>query len=104
MTGKIQRWAKAELLCAVLGAAALGGCTGQVGGGSPGPGTNVAPPGAGGTGSNTGSGGSGSAGTSSTSMGPPATDPGRVTMHRLNLAEYDNTMRDLLGSKTHPSR
>jgi hypothetical protein len=32
-----------------------------------------------------------------------ATDPGRVTMHRMNLAEYDNTMRDLLGAKTRPS-
>ncbi len=32
-----------------------------------------------------------------------ATDPGRVTMHRLNLAEYDNTMRDLLGTHRRPS-
>ena len=107
MTGKIQGWAKAELLCAALGAAALVGCTGVVGGGTTGTGTgvgsNAAANGAGGTGSVTGPGGGASAGTSSTSMGPPATDPGRVTMHRLNLAEYDNTMRDLLGTKTHPS-
>lgn len=27
----------------------------------------------------------------------PASDPGRVTMRRLNRAEYDNTVRDLLG-------
>ena len=105
MTGKIQGWAKAELLCAVLGAAALAGCTGQIGGGSLGLGTgsNITPSGSGGAGSVTGPGGTGSAGTNSTSMLPPATDPGRVTMHRLNLAEYDNTMRDLLGIKTHPS-
>jgi hypothetical protein len=31
-------------------------------------------------------------------------DPGRVTLHRLNRAEYDNTVRDLLGDTTRPSR
>ncbi len=30
-------------------------------------------------------------------------DPGRVTAHRLNRTEYDNTVRDLLGVNTHPS-
>ncbi|WP_233261490.1 DUF1592 domain-containing protein [Vitiosangium sp. GDMCC 1.1324] len=30
-------------------------------------------------------------------------DPGRVTLHRLNRAEYDNTVRDLLGDTTHPA-
>lgn len=29
---------------------------------------------------------------------PSGADPGRVTMHRLNKVEYDNTVRDLLGS------
>ncbi|MBJ6764714.1 DUF1592 domain-containing protein [Myxococcaceae bacterium JPH2] len=33
-----------------------------------------------------------------------ARDPGRVTLHRLNRAEYDNTVRDLLGDTTHPAR
>jgi mono/diheme cytochrome c family protein len=36
----------------------------------------------------------------------PATlpkDPGRVTIHRLNRVEYNNTMRDLLGVYTHPA-
>jgi hypothetical protein len=55
--------------------------------------------------------GAGAASATGTGLGPagttgPAvvpTDPGRVTMHRLNLAEYDNTMRDLLGTTTHPS-
>ncbi|HEX5749924.1 MAG TPA: DUF1592 domain-containing protein [Archangium sp.] len=31
-------------------------------------------------------------------------DPGRVTLHRLNRAEYDNTVRDLLGDTTRPAR
>lgn len=39
--------------------------------------------------------------------GPPGTpsgqDPGRVTMHRLNRAEYNNSVRDLLGTSTRPA-
>jgi len=31
-------------------------------------------------------------------------DPGRVTVHRLNRSEYDNTARDLLGDTTSPAR
>ena len=30
-------------------------------------------------------------------------DPGRVAIHRLNRAEYDNTLRDLLGVAFHPA-
>ncbi|MBL0216577.1 MAG: DUF1592 domain-containing protein [Myxococcales bacterium] len=30
-------------------------------------------------------------------------DPGRVTLHRLNNAEYNNTVRDLLGTKLTPA-
>ncbi len=30
-------------------------------------------------------------------------DPGRVTIRRLNRAEYDNTIRDLLGVSIHPA-
>ncbi|MRG98087.1 DUF1592 domain-containing protein [Polyangium spumosum] len=33
----------------------------------------------------------------------PGTDPGRVTMHRLNRAEYNNTVRDLLGTTLRPA-
>lgn len=33
----------------------------------------------------------------------PGTDPGRVTMHRLNRAEYNNTVRDLLGTTQRPA-
>jgi hypothetical protein len=35
--------------------------------------------------------------------GVNATDPGRVTMHRLNRAEYNNTVRDLLGTSQKPA-
>lgn len=31
-------------------------------------------------------------------------DPGRITLHRLNRAEYDATVRDLLGDTTRPAR
>jgi Protein of unknown function (DUF1587) len=30
-------------------------------------------------------------------------DPGRKTLHRLNNAEYNNTVRDLLGTKLTPA-
>jgi hypothetical protein len=30
-------------------------------------------------------------------------DPGRVTIHRLNILEYNNTVRDLLGDTTQPA-
>jgi hypothetical protein len=30
-------------------------------------------------------------------------DPGRITAHRLNRAEYNNTIRDLLGVSLHPA-
>jgi hypothetical protein len=33
-----------------------------------------------------------------------AIDPGRVTMHRLNRVEYDNTVRDLLGTALQPAK
>jgi hypothetical protein len=32
-----------------------------------------------------------------------ATDPGRVTLHRLNRAEFNNTVRDLLGTNARPA-
>jgi hypothetical protein len=35
--------------------------------------------------------------------GLPEDDPGRVTMHRLNKAEYNNTVRDLLGTQLTPA-
>ncbi|UQA56077.1 DUF1592 domain-containing protein [Polyangium aurulentum] len=33
----------------------------------------------------------------------PTLDPGRVTMHRLNRVEYNNTVRDLLGTQQRPA-
>src|SRR5688572_7793121 len=30
-------------------------------------------------------------------------DPGRITLHRLNNAEYNNTVRDLLGTELRPA-
>ena len=33
----------------------------------------------------------------------PAGDPGRVTVHRLNNSEYNNTVRDLLGTALRPA-
>lgn len=33
----------------------------------------------------------------------PKSDPGRVTLHRLNNAEYNNTVRDLLGTTLRPA-
>jgi hypothetical protein len=33
----------------------------------------------------------------------PDTNPGRVTIHRLNRAEYNNTVRDLLGTDRRPA-
>lgn len=38
------------------------------------------------------------------SLVPPGTDPGRVTLHRMNRAEYDNTVRDLLGTSLAPGQ
>ena len=34
---------------------------------------------------------------------PQAEDSGRVTVHRLNRTEYNNTVRDLLGTKLKPA-
>ena len=87
-------WTKTEVLGIALGFASLAGCTV---GSAPGQGAGVGP------GPSGSAGVSGTGGGSAGGQGVTATDPGRVTMHRLNLAEYDNTMRDLLGTTTHPS-
>src|SRR5690606_24799597 len=36
-------------------------------------------------------------------LSPTGRDPGRVTLHRLNRAEYNNTVRDLLGTALTPA-
>jgi hypothetical protein len=38
-----------------------------------------------------------------TAVATPGVDPGRVVIHRLNNTEYDNTVRDLLGTSSQPA-
>jgi len=73
------------------GARGGSGGTSTGGNGSAGPGTGA------GLGTGTGSGAAGSTVASCTAI-----DPGRVTIHRLNIVEYDNSVRDLLGDTTQP--
>ncbi|HXI55205.1 MAG TPA: DUF1592 domain-containing protein [Polyangia bacterium] len=68
---------------------ALLGCSGNITGGNPG---SNPPPGGGGN-------GGGGGGTS----GNGAIEPGRVTAHRLNVREYNNTIRDLIGMDLKPA-
>ena len=92
-------------------------CTAQIGSSQGPAGTGVSAGGAGGgagtpggagggtvgTGGNptgTTGGGNGATGGGSATSGPQ--DPGRVTIRRLNRAEYDNTVRDLLGTAQTP--
>lgn len=93
--------------------AVLAGCTGTVGGAGDGagPGSGVGgaqgggASGAAGTSGSTGGGSAtgGAAGVGGAGAGVNATDPGRVTLHRLNRAEYNNTVRDLLGTNGKPA-
>ena len=71
---------------------ALAACTGNVSGPA---GSTGTPPGSAGSSSSGGVGGA--------STGGPATDPGRVTLHRLNRAEYNNTVQDLLATSSRPA-
>jgi uncharacterized protein DUF1592/uncharacterized protein DUF1588/uncharacterized protein DUF1587/uncharacterized protein DUF1595/uncharacterized protein DUF1585 len=48
-------------------------------------------------------GGAGASGASGATVTPRGTDPGRVTIHRLNRTEYNNTVHDLLGTATRPA-
>jgi Protein of unknown function (DUF1592)/Protein of unknown function (DUF1588)/Protein of unknown function (DUF1587)/Protein of unknown function (DUF1595)/Protein of unknown function (DUF1585) len=93
MTAKLS----SRALWAPLLACALGACTGRIsalgaGGATPAPGAMGAAGAGGGT---TGAGGA--------TVIPFGTDPGRVTIHRLNRAEYNNTVRDLLGTTMRPA-
>src|ERR1700690_1085380 len=98
---------------AVLAAA----CTGQIGGPSSGSGSlNFSGGGSNGTGgpggaggaqaglANPGGGGQAASSSATASGGARAgpLDPGRVTIRRLNRAEYDKTVRDLLGTAQTP--
>jgi Protein of unknown function (DUF1592)/Protein of unknown function (DUF1588)/Protein of unknown function (DUF1585)/Protein of unknown function (DUF1595)/Protein of unknown function (DUF1587) len=99
-------------LCLVLGAIVIGaGCTGTItGSGTPsGPSGAGASPGAGAgastgarAGASPGTGAGGNTGGTGTA-GAGVIDVGRVTIHRLNNTEYDNTVRDLLGTTSQPA-
>ena len=92
-----------SLICA--SSLGLGGaCTGVIGpvpgagaSGQAGAGGGGVPPGSAGI---TGGGGDAGAGPTSACT---TIDPGRVTVHRLNIVEYNNTVRDLLGDTTQPA-
>lgn len=77
------------LALGTLTATMFAGCTGVLNGADPGGSVGVA-------GSGSASGGSSTAGTGGVAdLG----GPGRVVMHRLNVTEYNNTVRDLLGTQ-----
>ena len=86
------------LIFFVVLAARVGACAGEIG--------HHAPVGAAGTGAASGTAGASGTGANSgggTVLPPPGTDPGRVTLHRLNRVEYNNTVRDLLGTTATPA-
>lgn len=75
-----------------LGLVCLAGCTANIAGQQQG-----GPPlGTAGSGMVGGAGSTGVGGSGSTTV--PLGGPGRVAMHRLNVTEYNNTVRDLLGT------
>ncbi|MES1173284.1 MAG: DUF1592 domain-containing protein [Myxococcales bacterium] len=81
------------------------GCTGLAGSDT-GPGAGAAPPGVPGGGASPLATAGASASTAGQNAGggasSAASDPGRVTIRRLNRVEYDNTVRDLLGTAQTP--
>ncbi|HKQ69642.1 MAG TPA: DUF1592 domain-containing protein [Polyangiaceae bacterium] len=78
-------WRTGFVACALAGW--LSGCNGQI--------STPAPEGSWEPERPTGAGGS--------TGGRPATDPGRITLHRLNSAEYNNTVQDLFGTALRPA-
>jgi hypothetical protein len=73
-----------------LGVAGVLGCTAHLDGGAP-------------NGSISAGGSNGSGGNPAAGAPGVASDPGRVTLHRLNRAEYNNTVADLLGTSLKPA-
>jgi hypothetical protein len=65
--------------------------------------TTTGTTGTGGAGGSGGAGGAGGQGGTGTPPPPMGADPGRVTVHRLNRVEYNNTVRDLLGTARAPA-
>jgi hypothetical protein len=84
------------------GGSGAGASTGSSSTGAP---TGTGPsPGTAGGGNVTGAAGSGNVTGAAGSDAPaPGTDPGRVTVRRLNRVEYNNTVRDLLGTTARPA-
>lgn len=85
------------LALAVAGSASLAACTGLLGDGTDGADGPLD------DGDGDGDGDDGPINDDGTT-GPQGLDPGRVTLHRLNRNEYDNTVRDLLGTSQTPAR
>ncbi len=77
--------------------ATLAGCVSGVSGGTP---SGVAAGGALGSAGGSSAGGASNAGAAGASAAP---DLGSVVLHRLNRAEYNNTVRDLLGTSLTPA-
>jgi hypothetical protein len=91
-TAKTYARSTVPLLLALAG----GACTGRISQ------QGASPSASGAAGAGIGAGGvSGTAGVGG--VVPLGTDPGRVTIHRLNRVEYNNTVRDLLGTTTRPA-
>ncbi|HEY8376044.1 MAG TPA: DUF1595 domain-containing protein, partial [Nannocystis sp.] len=88
-----------------LGLVSGPGCQNSSGSGSDtDAGATAATAGTTGTGAGTGtSGGTDEPTTGDPTGGSEAADPGRVTVHRLNRTEYNNTVRDLLGTSQRPA-
>jgi hypothetical protein len=88
----------AFVLSPLVGAVvAISGCTGVL---------DAEGAGAQGSGGSVGFGPNGAGQTGGSDQTPPARaglDPGRVTMRRLNSTEYNNTVRDLLGTSLRPA-
>ena len=104
MVQRVAGGVSAALTLATMAALAAG-CTGKIGDTQPAaePGSggahSVTTTGAGGTTTAAGAGGSGASGT----VACGAVEPGRVTIHRLNNLEFNNTVRDLLGNTSQPA-
>ena len=99
----VQRVVTRQTLTVALAMAVAfaGGCTGTIRDSA-----SAVDPGSGGThnGTTTGSGGTTTtSGNGGSTVACGAVDPGRVTIHRLNNLEFNNTVRDLLGDTTQPA-
>lgn len=96
------RWRGTIVAVCVL--AGLGCEEGPPPDGGPGSAVGRPPLGAGGAGPGGATGGDGEPGRGGRDDACATIDPGRVTLHRLNRAELDNTFRDLLGVDLKPAR